>query len=218
MNKEEFIKDFINPCEFNEQSCDCTCDYGSDGPRGKPTIMDYIGNGVWKCPKCGTIEDNHKNDVYKIRMKFEKQTYPDKSVELKKILIEPFDPKLLVKLKNSDGSDTKTILKEILEEEIVEGEHFENHEEGTFIIEILWYSYRCSYEYEEYDTVFEIISEIKKPILPCDNCKSKDCKEIIGEGNFKLRPCERYRVWRKQISDWMDIGKLQEIINRYHKE
>ena len=128
--------------------CDCTVEYSEDGMTGQETQMDYRGQGVWKCPKCGNVEDLSKS-YYRIRVKIEKKK-EDKFEWFENKLLEPFDPKLIAEK-----------LIEVLQEEIVEGERFENHEVGLFDFEIIWYDYRCSYEYEEYETVFDVISEQK---------------------------------------------------------
>lgn len=158
---------------YFQKSCECTVDYSEEGIRGKPTIMLSDGKGNFTCPKCGAIED-YSNSFYKFRIKFEKKKengweYLDFAI------LEPMSANLKDCIEDSWGHITKTTNLEMLEEEIREGERFKNHREGIFDIELIWYSYRCSYEYEEYETEFEVQKETE--ISFGQNCnEEKKCQ------------------------------------------
>ena len=142
--------------------CDCTVNYDEKEISGQPTLMNHDGKGNFICPKCGAIEDYSKS-FYTFRIQFTKKK--DKGNEyLDFQILEPMTPKLKEFIEDTGGHVTKSTEKDMLEEEISEGERFKNHVEGIFDIELIWYSYRCSYEYEEYETEFHVIKETKATV------------------------------------------------------
>jgi hypothetical protein len=130
-----------------ERECYCQFD-----PDKKACIfpMDYVGNGIFKCKKCG-LEHNYSEYVYKVRVKI-LRAHPK--------ILPPFDPRITAEEK---GCDT---IKEALEEEFLESETFKNHKVGVFDMEVLWRVYRCSYEYNEYDLEFEVLKESPASCVP----------------------------------------------------
>ena len=134
--------------------CECTVDYGSDIDepiKGKPTDMDYKGNGIWICPACERKEDLSEI-VFNVRLQFIKI---DGYTEIH--IIEPFDKRLMIPIVEKYPDRLK---KDGMEDDLNE-DFRDDHELGIFDCEILYNWYRCSYEYEEYDLEMFIITEKK---------------------------------------------------------
>jgi len=47
-------------------------------------------------------------------------------------------------------------------------------------------------------------NERLKPKLPCGNCSERICEVKIGDGNYALKPCEKYKKFRKEIGEYWD--------------
>lgn len=49
---------------------------------------------------------------------------------------------------------------------------------------------------------------VRKPILPCGSCDIKACSILTSESEdlrlFTLKPCDKYREFRKAIGKWWD--------------
>ncbi|VVB52289.1 Uncharacterised protein [uncultured archaeon] len=49
---------------------ECFCTFTEKRPAG--TRMNYIGNGIFKCPTCGATHDHH-DIIFRMRLRFEKK-------------------------------------------------------------------------------------------------------------------------------------------------
>ena len=131
----------------------CYCQFDGRLPFSI-VAMTYEGNGIWKCPKCGQIEDNHEI-VYSMTLKFEK---------------------------TREGSLSWLDI-EIIEQELNECETCSNHAEGVFSCDLLYHPYKMtSPEFgTEYDLDIEIIQEQRKDTR-CGNCHRWSRKGSHGTG------------------------------------
>jgi hypothetical protein len=134
----------------------CYCDF-KNGADSKITRMNYQGEGKFKCPKCGHIE-NFSECIYTITLKYEQKVDEDYSwVEAS--IIEPYDKRLDVVAEGYEKSG-KT-LRKIIEEEILEDGFALKHELGVFTTDLL-YNWHNDYspEYgDSWDLDLEIITE-----------------------------------------------------------
>ena len=140
---------------------ECYCQFkpylenGEDNPDCSIIPKKYVGNGTFRCPECGE-EENHSDVIYKVWIQYIRFD-DDSGNDLH--IIEPItDKRLLVKEENWWGT-----MKEILEEYLTQSqdEFVHKHEVGIFDCEILFFDYRCSYEYEEYETIYEMLNEVE---------------------------------------------------------
>jgi hypothetical protein len=138
------------------ESHECFCDFGCD-ETGKLTgtynEKRYDGNGIWKCPRCGALDKDHQDDMFYVRVQV-KKVVEDGQEYTEAEIIEPINQKL-----TTTPEDCHETWKQLLEEYFGEYEVFEKYAAGTYDLEILFYDYRTCYEYEEYETVFEIAKE-----------------------------------------------------------
>lgn len=132
--------------------CDCTEEWGPRGPKGKPTKMQYKGNGRWECPKCKHVEDHHPV-IFKMYLKFTKnEDY------LTTEIINPIIDDRLTKLENPTDRYTK---KQLIEDAILEmADELEGHEEGVFEVELRYNAY-FDEEAGDGDIDFNIVTERK---------------------------------------------------------
>jgi len=139
--------------------CECTVEYSSSGRSGKPTVTDYQGGGIWKCPNCGIIHD-HSEDVFKVKIEYRRHedggmltTIIDADERLKKIV----DP-------HSESSPEWTYLDSFNDDvqEDAWNHNPEEHELGVFEIEVFWKwsSYMSDYG-EEWDVEMFVVTEKK---------------------------------------------------------
>jgi hypothetical protein len=111
----------------------------------KYSYMGYQGRGIFKCPRCGSINDLSKN-TYTIKI----SRFYDEYGELDTEFLE-LDPKL--SLGKAEGID-------IFKSDMGEFDIFEDIPVGKYELEVLWYYYECGgYEGEEWDLNIEILSE-----------------------------------------------------------
>jgi late competence protein required for DNA uptake (superfamily II DNA/RNA helicase) len=140
-------------------------------PKGKAQVMMYLGDGKFKCSRCGAIEDMH-SDTYKVRLEFKKAKdceYCNNGVDCGEAKCEPsmvvkileplFDSRLLTKWDSDDLGTIKDALKTDLQEYQNEEDYFSEHKEGIFDVELLYTYFLDRYEYEEYDMNLRIIAE-----------------------------------------------------------
>jgi hypothetical protein len=145
-----------------EEVCYCTADQvdGDGAILPDCTPMDYIGDGVWKCPECGSEDSEHKDDIYKARVQIKPFEYNGKK-HLEAIVIEPFNAKLLDFVRDDDGESTGEIEKDCLEEFLNDDCYgaIRGHAEGVFDMEILFYDYATGGDGGEREVVIEICKE-----------------------------------------------------------
>ncbi len=103
----------------------------------------YQGRGVFKCPRCREITDL-SSKTYTIKISRE---YDEDGSLISNIL--EFDTKLNQKDK------------EVFEQDMLELDIFDDIPWGKYVLEVMWYYYRCGgYEYpDECDIKIEILSE-----------------------------------------------------------
>lgn len=151
---------------FEEHECYCTFHVEEDVPidkaksSGEPTLMDYVGDGVWQCPKCGSQDSEHKDDIFKARVQINKGEYKGHSYT-EGIIIEPFNKKLLDFVRDDDGKSTGELEKDCLEEFLNDDCYaaIRGHEEGIFDMEILFYDYATGGDGGEREVVIEVCKE-----------------------------------------------------------
>ena len=104
--------------------------------------IEYQENGIFKCPKCGDIQDySNKTYITIVQRKY------DEFGEFETEILET-DPKLIGD--NKDG----------FEQDMYELDIFENLPVGIYKLDVLWYYYDCGgYEGAEWDVQIEILSE-----------------------------------------------------------
>jgi len=131
-------------------TCDCTVNYSENGISGTPTTTKYLGNGKWKCPECKQTHD-HSEHTYKINIEiFMKDEYRQIRivVPISEKLQKPLAPK-------------SPLIVEAIEEDLNDeiNKIFDNYKLGKYEIEVYWHWYKCSYEYDEYELDFYLISD-----------------------------------------------------------
>lgn len=155
---------------FEEHECYCKTgtdeEFDGDGAwLGNSVAMNYIGEGVWKCPECGAEDKEHKEDIFKCRVRVYSEEYKSKKYLCAEI-IPPFNDKLLQHIEDTGGNPTKETEKECLEEFLSDNCYgaIRGHEEGVFDMEILFYDYATGGDGGEREVVIEICKEtpIKK--------------------------------------------------------
>ena len=130
----------------------------------------YIGNGVWKCPECGAEDSEHKDDIFKARVRVYSEIYKDKKYLCAEV-IPPFNDKLLTHLTDTGGNETSELEKDCLEEFLNDNcfGAIRGHVEGIFDMEVLFYDYATGGDGGEREVVIEICKE-----TPVCNKKSDD--------------------------------------------
>jgi hypothetical protein len=141
---------------FPIHECYCTFDVDTDEMKiiAGPTDMVYIGDGKWKCPKCGYIEDL-SDIVYNLVIEFV-EVHEEDCVYVDFKILPCSDSRILTIVNGEDYTVQKQ-----MEEDFWDDGLFRNHPLGIFKINILYIWYRCSYEYNEWDVDIELISEEK---------------------------------------------------------
>ena len=108
-----------------------------DGPPSEKDDFakyDYQGKGIWKCPRCGYVWDQSKN-VYDVRLKatIDPECIGDETPWIDFEIIEPFDPRILVKPRK------ELSIKRQMEQDLPEyQEDWWDGSEGVFDCEILF--------------------------------------------------------------------------------
>jgi hypothetical protein len=127
--------------------------------------MNYISDGVWQCPECGSQDSEHKDEIYKARVQIKKGEYKGHSY-IEATIIPPFNKKLLSHVEDSQGRATKETEKDCLEEFLNDDCYaaVRGHTEGVFDMEILFYDYATGGDGGEREVVIEICKET--PVSP----------------------------------------------------
>jgi len=127
-----------------------------ENPEMDSTQMEYLGKGVFKCPKCGDTNDVSK-ETYSIlvsAIEFE-NARGEKKIEIQFVEL---DPKMKAKPeKKGQLSDVESFIQD-------SGDyHFRDDitEPGLYRCEVLWYWYQCGGEEPEWDMDFEVLSKKK---------------------------------------------------------
>lgn len=147
---------------FEPHECYCTADTVDGNGAFLPdcTIMDYIGDGVWKCPECGGLSRDHSEDIYKARVEIKLFEFNGKTYR-EAIVIPPFNEKLLSHMTDTGGNKTSELKKDCLEEFLNDScyDTLRGHKEGVFDMEILFYDYATGGDGGEREVVIEVCKE-----------------------------------------------------------
>jgi hypothetical protein len=152
---------------FEEHVCYCINKSGDevdgDGAYLPDCVsMNYIGDGIWKCPDCGHEDDEHIDDIFKARVRVYFEEYKSKKYLCAEI-IPPFNDKLT----NPIDEDTTETGKECLEEFLNDNCYgaIRGHAEGVFDMEVLFYDYATGGDGGEREVVIEVCKEtpVKMP-------------------------------------------------------
>lgn len=161
---------------FEEHECYCINKSGdevdSDGAWLPDSVsMNYIGDGVWKCPECGTEDTKHKDDIFKARVQIKKSEYNGK-IYSEATVIEPFNEKLLQHMTDTGGNETSELEKDCLEEFLNDDCYavIRGHVEGIFDMEILFYDYATGGDGGEREVVIEVC---KETLVSCSSLSEK---------------------------------------------
>jgi len=135
--------------------CDCTLKFDGNEVAGKPTKMDYMGNGKFVCPECKKEED-HSKYTFKINVEV---MFEDECKTLKIVDGEP-------RIFKHWNDDTKNcIIKDCIDEDLGEysdeyyGDWLDKHEIGIYELEIYYEPYTLS---TQDGTMHELATEIFK--------------------------------------------------------
>lgn len=123
---------------------------------------EYIGDGKFKCPRCGHVMDL-SGDTYKLRVRYKEVTEDDESyVDIE--LLDPHDARLDAPYNPNHNKDLTTgeaLLNDMVQE--ADNDLVQKHRLGVFDIEVFWIWYRCSYEYDEWDMDLVVLKETEVP-------------------------------------------------------
>jgi hypothetical protein len=126
--------------------------------------MDYEGNGVFKCPKCGRTEDNH-GGIFRMYLKFGQNE--EEELYTVKLLDPIIDSRLNEKKDPSEPYKEMTCtMREVIEGSLEDfADDFESHEEGLFEVDL---RYATSWDSEagDGDVEIEIVAERKLDKIP----------------------------------------------------
>ena len=130
----------------------CCCQIDPEDESTGIIQMEYVGNGKWKCPKCGGENDCHEI-VFMMRLRFMR---PNEKNDYRRIeILEPYDQRL-----NEKQDKHGTTLKDLIEEEFRESQFKEKHKLGVFDVDLLFYPYSMMTDCgTEYDLDIDIIQE-----------------------------------------------------------
>jgi hypothetical protein len=152
---------------FEEHECYCKFYADEEGIQNdETTTMNYVGEGVWRCPVCGNEDSEHKDDIYKARVQIKKGEYKGQSYT-EGIIIEPFNIKLLQHTTDTGGNETSELEKDCLEEFLNDDCYaaIRGHTGGIFDMEILFYDYATGGDGGEREVVIEVCKETSVSIL-----------------------------------------------------
>jgi hypothetical protein len=159
--------------------------------------MEYLGNGLFKCPACGD-ENNLHEIIFNMTIKIERKKYEDDDdTYIEATIIDPYDERLNQVTQEGKDGNQMLMLKDDIEDAWREDGFFDDHELGTFKMDFLYRPYSTYYPEcgTEYDLDMEIIIEER-----IDNWECIDAYKVYGyEVGMRLtdREMRRTFLWRR---------------------
>ena len=135
--------------------CDCTLECDAKGIRGKPTPMNYQGNGKFICPNCKKEKD-YSEYTFKIKVEVLKEE-PEEDYKIGRII----EGEERIN-KHWEDNDKYLVIKDTLELAFAEEEYedwVKEKKEGVYELELFYQPYTVS---TQDGTFYELATEIFK--------------------------------------------------------